>query len=179
MQEQDSIIVEKLKEGDLSAYDALFAKYYPALCLNAFFFLKDDQDAKDIVQALFIDIWEKKLYLFFHRDVKGYLYRAVKNRCLNHMDKQKNMQKRHEVFSGLHVHDQILEDNTAEHYSQLQKGLSTMAAQKRKALEMIYIKGSRYQEAADEMGISINSFKTHLKSGLKILRFGLKNNKSS
>jgi len=179
MQEQDSILVDKLKDGDLSAYDTLFAKYYPALCLNAFFFLKDDQDAKDIVQALFIDIWEKKLYLFFHRDVKGYLYRAVKNRCLNHMDKQKNRKKRHEVFTELQDYDDVQEDKTGEHYSRLQNGLAGMAAQKRKALEMIYVKGSRYQEAADEMGISINSFKTHLKSGLKILRFGLKNNKSS
>lgn len=179
MHEQDTIIVDKLKNGDLSAYDALFTKYYPALCLNAYFFLKDDEDAKDIVQALFIDIWEKKLYLFFHHDVKGYLYRAVKNKCLNHLDKQKNRQKKHEAFTELQQHNDLHDENAADHYRRLQSGLEGMAAQKRKALEMIYIKGSRYKEAADEMGISINSFKTHLKSGLKILRYGIKNNKSS
>ena len=61
----------------------------------------------------------------------------------------------------------------------MQNKLETLAGQKRVAIQMVYMKGKRYQDAADEMGISINSFKTHLKSGLKILRFGEKNNKNN
>ena len=180
MLQQDTHIVERLKQGDLSAYDALYIKYYKLLCVNAYFFLKDEQDAKDLVQIFFIDIWEKKIYLQFHDDIKGYLYRAIKNRCFNHISKQNTRDKNHSAFAELQ--DKIIWDSNEkvpDHIGQLNNTLQNISCQKRAAVEMVYIKGKKYQEAADEMGISINSFKTHLKSGLKILRYGLKNSHSS
>ena len=179
-QQQDIQIVEQLKNGDLSAYDSLFVKYYKLLCVSAYFFLRDEQEAKDLVQTFFLDIWEKKLYLHFHGEIKGYLYRAIKNRCLNEISKQKTRDKNHKVFADLQdekssPHDEIPPD----YYGQIQHTLEGMAGQKKVAIQIVYGKGKRYREAADEMGISINSFKTHLKSGLKILRYGEKNNKNN
>jgi RNA polymerase sigma-70 factor (ECF subfamily) len=52
----------------------------------------------------------------------------------------------------------------------LQEVLDEMPGQKRTAIQMVYLHGKRYQDAADTMKISINSLKTHLKTGLKILR---------
>jgi RNA polymerase sigma-70 factor (family 1) len=177
--QQDIEIVEQLKNGDLSAYDNLFIKYYKLLCVSAYFFLKDEQEAKDLVQTFFIDVWEKKLYLHFHDDIKGYLYRAIKNRCLNQLSKQKTRDKNHKAFADLQdekcsAHDEIQPD----YYGQMRSTLETMTGQKKLAIQMVYVKGKRYQDAANEMGISINSFKTHLKSGLKTLRYGTKNNKN-
>ena len=179
-QQQDIQIVEQLKNGDLSAYDSLFVKYYKLLCVSAYFFLRDEQEAKDLVQTFFIDIWEKKLYLHFHDEIKGYLFRSIKNRCINQISKQKTREKNHKAFADLQdekssPHDEMPPD----YYGQIQNTLEGMAGQKRMAIQMVYVKGKRYQEAADEMGISINSFKTHLKSGLKILRYGEKNNKNN
>ena len=179
MQNQDTQIVERLRKGDLSAYDILFAKYYKLLCVSAYFFLHDEQDSKDIIQTLFLDIWEKKLYLHFHDDVKGYLYRAVKNRCLNQISKQKTKHKNHNAFAELQPKEVLLHDEPApDFYGQIRSTLEDLACQKRVAIQMVYAKGKNYQDAADEMGISINSFKTHLKTGLKILRHGVKNNKN-
>ena len=180
MQQQEDIqIVEQLKNGDLSAYDSLFVKYYKLLCVSAYFFLKDEHAAKDLVQTFFLDIWEKKLYLHFHSEIKGYLYRAIKNRCLNEISKQKTRDKNHKAFADLQDVKSLPHDETPDYYGQMQSTLDGMTGQKRVAIQMVYLKGKRYQEAADEMGISINSFKTHLKSGLKILRYGEKNNKNN
>ena len=57
-----------------------------------------------------------------------------------------------------------------DYYKQLHSSLDNITGQKRMAIQMIYMQGKRYQEAAEEMGISLNSFKTHLKRGLKLLR---------
>jgi len=91
---QDIALVSRLKTGDLSAFDELYLKYYTLLCTSAFFFLKNGAEAKDLVQSLFLDIWDKQLYLHFHDDIKGYLFLATKNRCLNYLKKEK-VQGRH------------------------------------------------------------------------------------
>ena len=177
--QQDIHIVEQLKNGDLSAYDSLFVKYYKLLCVSAYFFLKDEQKAKDLVQTLFLNIWEKKLYLHFHDDIRGYLYRAIKNRCLNQLSKQKTREKNHKAFAELQDEKCSPHDDTQpDYYGQMRNTLEGMTGQKKLAIQMVYVKGKRYQDAAGEMGISINSFKTHLKSGLKTLRYGTKNNKN-
>lgn len=179
-QQQDIQIVERLKNGDLSAFDSLFVKYYKLLCVSAYFFLRDEQEAKDLVQTFFLDIWEKKLYLNFQGEIKGYLYRAIKNRCINEISKQKTRDRNYKSFADLQEEKCSPHDETRlDYYGQMQSTLEGMAGQKRVAIQMVYVEGKRYQEAADEMGISINSFKTHLKSGLKILRYKEKNKKNN
>lgn len=172
MQYQPDIqLVQRLKDGDVAAYDELFMKYHKLLCLNAFWFLRSEQEANDLVQTFFLDIWDKKLYLHFEGDIRGYLHQAVKNRCLTLLKKQKN--ERENKFAFTQLQDVTIATSTEpsmDYYSQLSTALNDMAVQKRAAIHMVYMQGKRYQEAADEMGISINSFKTHLKRGLKVLR---------
>ncbi|WP_423737507.1 RNA polymerase sigma factor [Chitinophaga caseinilytica] len=171
-QSPDTLLVDRLKEGDVTAFDALFLKYYKVLCANAFWFLQQEHEAKDLVQTFFMDIWDKKLYLQFNGDVKGYLHMAVKNRCLNHLKRQKIRDGHQEAFSSLQDESwrPEQEGSGGEYYRQLQSSLEQVTGQKRMAIHMVYMEGKRYQEAADEMGISVNSFKTHLKRGLKLLR---------
>jgi len=167
---QDTALICRLKEGDLSAFDELYLKYYTLLCTSAFFFVKNAAEAKDLVQNLFLDVWDKRLYMHFHEDIKGYLFLAVKHRCINHLKKQK-VQERHE--KGYSVLQEEAEPGWApgeEHYQRLHSLLEQMPDQKKTAIQMVYIHGKRYQDAADTMRISINSLKTHLKTGLKFLR---------
>ena len=174
----DTLLVEQLKEGDQTAFDALFVKYYKMLCVNAYWFLQNEQEAKDLIQTFFMDIWDKKLYLQFDGDVKGYLHTAVKNRCLNYIRKQKLRYEHQEAFSNLQDDTcQAQPDAVPDYYKQLHTSLNDISGQKKMAIQMVYIQGKRYQEAAEEMGISINSFKTHLKRGLKLLRFAVNSKK--
>ncbi|WP_326994339.1 sigma-70 family RNA polymerase sigma factor [Chitinophaga sp. 212800010-3] len=172
----DIELVQRLKEGDNSAYDALFMKYHKMLCLNAYWFLRNEAEANDLVQTFFLDIWDKKLYLQFNGDIRGYLHQAVKNRCLTHLKKQKTEKERQQAFTQLQD-DMVVpgQENSPDYYKQVLTVINDMATQKRSAIQMVYIQGKRYQEAADEMGISINSFKTHLKRGLKVLRHAIVN----
>jgi RNA polymerase sigma-70 factor (ECF subfamily) len=172
--QQDTALISRLKEGDLSAFDELYLKYYALLCASAFFFLKNEQEAKDLVQNLFLDIWDRQLYLHFHEDVKGYLFLAVKHRCINHLKKLQVQDKTKRGYMALlddaGIMSGALEEEGSDHYHQLEAALEEMPEQKKRAIQMVYIHGKRYQDAADAMRISINSLKTHLKTGLKLLR---------
>lgn len=170
----DIQLVQRLKEGDATAYDALFMKYHKLLCLNAYWFLRDEPEANDLVQTFFVDIWDKKLYLQFDGDIKGYLHQAIKNRCLTLLKKQKAEREKQAAFTQLQEETCISHPELSpDYYKQVLTVINEMAIQKRSAIQMVYIQGKRYQEAADEMGISINSFKTHLKRGLKVLRHAI------
>jgi len=169
--QQDILLVCRLKEGDLTAFDELYLKYYKLLCVSAYFFLKNEQESKDLVQTLFLDIWDKQLYTRFHDDIKGYLFRAIKNRSLNHLKNQLVQYKRREGYAELQDDaGSPYTEGLPDYYQQLYAAMEDMSGQKRTAIQMVYMQGKRYQDAADSMRISINSLKTHLKTGLKILR---------
>lgn len=154
----------------MKAFDTLFVKYYKLMVANCYFFLRDEQEAKDLVQVFFSEIWEKRLYLNMEGDIKGYLYRSIQNRCLNLQRKQTTEQKKQELF--IQAEREIVPENkwTENQYKQLQDALEDMPMQRREALRMIYFEDKKYHDAANEMGISINSLKTHLKIGLRNLR---------
>ena len=171
---QDIALVNRLKGGDLSAFDELYLKYYTLLCTSAFFFLKNGAEAKDLVQSLFLDIWDRQLYLHFHDDIKGYLFLATKNRCLNYLKREKVQGRHRKGYAALQEEgvpaDQAYGEGATDYHQRLQSLLEQMPEQKKTAIQMVYIHGKRYQDAADAMRISINSLKTHLKTGLKVLR---------
>lgn len=173
--QQDKALLARLREEDPSAYDALYLKYYRLLCTSAFFFLRNEQEAKDLVQNLFLDIWDKKLFLQFHEDIKGYLFRAVKNRCLNYIEKQQTRNRHCKQYTDMQEEYSLPEtEQQADHYQELYNVLEEMPRQKKNAIQFVYLHGKPYNEAAHSMGISINSLKTHLKTGLRILRGEIK-----
>lgn len=168
----DSKLLAQLKNGDSRAYDQIFLKYYKVLCVSAYFFLKDDQGAKDLVQTFFVEMWEKKLYLNLEGEMRGYLMRAVQNRCLNFIRKEVSDHKKRMGFYDVCVIDaDSVEQQIPESlYRKLSKALHGLPKQRQTALQMVYFEKKKYQEAATVMGISINSLKTHLKIGIKNLR---------
>lgn len=172
----DSYLLKKLKEGEKSAFDAFFRKYYKLLIANAFFYLKDEQEAKDVVQDFLFDFWDKRLYERLEGDMKGYLYRSVQNRCYN-LRKRRILEEREAGFLALET--QVSECGAEEHeeeLTQLEEAFEKLPQQRKEALMRVYLEEKKYQEAADEIGISLNTLKTHLKIGLKNLREKLKKN---
>ncbi|WP_449437417.1 RNA polymerase sigma factor [Pedobacter steynii] len=59
MENEDQILLDQLKGGDYTAYELIFKKYYKVLSTKAYFMLEDDMEAEDLVQNLFISIWQK------------------------------------------------------------------------------------------------------------------------
>lgn len=175
MQQEDAILVARLRSNDVDAFDELYQKYFKLLCASAFFFLNNEGWAKDVVQNLFIDIWEKKLFHDFHGNVKGYLFLSIKNRCFNLIKSEKVRMRKEAAVVGTDQASYICteEQNMPDCGEKLRYLLANMKGQRRTAVRMVYLDGKKYKDAAHDMGISINSLKTHLKSALKMLRMNM------
>jgi len=90
LSDQDLII--RLRAGESTALDELFRRYYVDLCRTALRFVNDEQEAEDIVQNLFISLWEKRASQQENLGSVGpYLRRAVRNRSLNYLRDQKRI----------------------------------------------------------------------------------------
>ncbi|WP_177230363.1 RNA polymerase sigma factor [Chitinophaga sp. CF118] len=79
----DSAMLTALKGGDIKAYQYFFMKYYKPLCLKARMMLNSMQEAEQLVQQIFVEVWEERLYHEIEHSVGGYFYRKVHNSCVN------------------------------------------------------------------------------------------------
>lgn len=79
----EKALLLRLQDGDEQAYTFLYQQYHPALYLYAFRLSNDEDDAADLVQELFIYIWDKRRQLTFTTSFRAYLYRSIRHRFLN------------------------------------------------------------------------------------------------
>lgn len=171
---KDSYLLEKLKAGDKDAFDIFFVKYYKLLVANALFFIRDEQGAKDVVQEFLFEFWHKKLYMRLEGDIKGYLYRCVQHKCFN-VQRRRTLEQKVATLSGLNkIEAEEENEEKEERLARLQEALNDLPPQRREVLQRVYFEERKYQDAANEIGISLNTLKTHLKFGMKNLREKLK-----
>ena len=170
-QKQDELL-SLLQSGDKAAFEQLFRLHFKPLRLNAYLILKNEQEAEDIVQQLFLDIWNFELYRNIQTSLKSYLHTAIKHRCLNYLKSQNRQTKKlHEYAIQLQTNISVESEPPSP---QLLTVLDSLPAQQWKAFHLIHMQNKKYQEAAEEMGISINSLKSHLKLAVKCVRGKLK-----
>jgi len=87
--EHNSSLVRRLKEGDESAYEHMIDKYDYKLCLYANSLVKDFLLAEDIVQNVYIKVWEKRQNLNPELPLKSFLFKSVYNDCITEFHKNK------------------------------------------------------------------------------------------
>ena len=80
---EEKNIFTQIQKGDEKAFEQLFKSYYGHLCLFAAKIVQDEIAAEEIVQDIFVKFWEKKKQSTIEASIKNYLFRSVKNSCLN------------------------------------------------------------------------------------------------
>ena len=170
---QETALLQAFKKGEQSAFEAAFKRYYKQLRLEAFLLLKNQKDAEDLVQELFLDIWNKQLYRNVQHTIGAYLHMAIRNKCLNFLEKEKRAQKKVQAYNPVLATLPDEYDLSLPHI--FQSALNKLPAQRQKAFILVYMEEKKYEEAAAEMGISINSIKSHLKLAIKSLKNHLHN----
>lgn len=162
-------LLERFKKGDVQAFEEVFKSCYPLLKTEAWLLLEEDEEAEDQVQQLFIDIWNKALYKNIDVSIRAYLYRAIRHKCLNFLEKKRRQERMVSEYaqSAEEVDTETISEELPLHMHQV---LQELPPQRLAAFNLVYLEEKSYKTAAGEMGISVNSLKTHLKMGLKFLR---------
>ena len=138
--------------------------------LYALSFLTSEEEAEDVIQEVFVNFWKDETY----RKVKGevtktYLFRSVKNNCLNRLKKKDVLRDRLDLLREDIVEEEIMKWND-ELIQEVESEIDRMPEQTKLIIRGVFFREMKYQEVADELGISINTVKTLLKNGMKYLR---------
>jgi RNA polymerase sigma-70 factor, ECF subfamily len=157
----------------LSEIEQLFKEHYEALHRYAFTILKDEDDAKDVLQAVFINIWERRETLHFTGSAKAYLYRAAYNESLNYIKKEGVRQKHQQGAGALQDHSEQHkqeQEDLQEWKQKVDNVLEQMPPQCRTVFLKSRTEQKKYIEIAEELGISVKTVEAHMSKALKIIR---------
>ena len=166
-----------LKEGKETAFEMIFRTYYQPLCKYAYSFLNDKDEAEEVVQASFISIWEKRGELSIQTSLKSYLYRMVRNACLNVIKHEKVKQQHAQVqlAGGEPAQESSSQPVLASELEQkIYESMKLLPEQCRLVFQLSRFEGLKYQEIADQLDISVKTVENQVGKALKIMRTQLK-----
>jgi RNA polymerase sigma-70 factor (ECF subfamily) len=152
-----------------SVVETYFQEYSDRLHRYAFTILRDDEDAKDAVQTVFLKLWEKGNALDSEKSIKSYLYTSVHNHCLN-VKRHQKVKDRH-IASGKEPTAEIDDQLTRkEDRQRITASLEQLPPRCRRIFIMSRLDEKKYAEIAAELEISVKTVEVQMGKALKILR---------
>lgn len=172
------ILIEKLNNKDLEAFKSLFDIYFQQLCVFSHKITNNKDVAKDIVQDLFITLWQSDVKFKNQFFLNSYLYRSVQNRSVNHLNKEKSNADLKElnntefiITDETYLNEQIETEVLAE----IDKTISELPLQCQMIFKYSYIDNIAVKDIADMLNISVNTVKTQRMRAKIFLKDKLKN----
>jgi RNA polymerase sigma-70 factor (ECF subfamily) len=168
----DVELVALLKEGRQSAFAELYNRYKAALLLHAFRMLKDDEEARDIVQEMFAVLWAKRNQLVIKRGFDSYMYGALKNRILNIIAHKKVIEKYTLSLDGFVEAAEVSGDDLMIE-KQLRKliedEIANLPPKMREIFELSRMEGLSHKQIAERLNISEHTVKSQVQNATKAL----------
>lgn len=155
----------------------IFDDHFHLLVYSAYSYVKDYNQAEDIVQDVFVKVWQNFDYIIQIKDIKGYLYKAVKNSSLNYIKhinvRQKFVEESVDLYSEM-------EKSAEEHktYEETRKrihlAVNKLPAHWKEAFVHSRYNNLKYHEIASKMNVSQKTVEKYISKSLNILRNELK-----
>ncbi len=167
----------KIENTHTHAYEQLFRDNYSDMCAYANRFLNDVAASEDVVQEVFVKLWNNKEDVSQLRSQRSYLFRAVRNSCLNlikHIQIREDYKQDNERQMTLDEGHDGDGELISELEQKIRKTIDRLPIERRKVFIMSRYDGLKYREIADKLGISQKTVEKQIGSALRFLRQELK-----
>ncbi|WP_430811256.1 MULTISPECIES: RNA polymerase sigma-70 factor [unclassified Carboxylicivirga] len=169
----DIELIKGIERGDEAAYQELFVRYYAQLVVFARKVVIDDDLARDLVQDVIVNFYEKRKVIKIHSSLKAHLYQSVRNRCLNQIKHTQIRRDHHANIYQINKSEEAFVDDKLEE-TELQQKIYTiikgLPTQCKRIFEMSRFEGVTNQEIADRLDLSKRTVETQISKALKIMR---------
>ena len=179
MESTEALLVQQLKNGVDAAYKYLYDQHYQILCHVAAQYVKDDFLAETIVGDVIFHLWEVRETIEINTSVRSYLMTCVRNRCIDYLKSQYH--KREVAHSDTGLRDfpvlQYVKDDDyplgklleKELENEIMNAINRLPDECRRVFNMSRFENRKYEEIAQELKISVNTVKYHIKHALALL----------
>lgn len=175
----DEHLIERIKQGDVEAFEQVYKAYYELLCHFALHLIHNLAIAEEVVDDVLFYLWDHRTEIDIV-SLKGYLLRAVRNQSINAVRSKSYRQEAHETeISSAEAHEFIgtLFDDShplerlllQEMEEKLREAIEQLPEECRRVFKMSRMEDKKYAEIASELGISVNTVKYHMKNAVKTL----------
>lgn len=167
----DKLVLKEIKNGNNLIYENIFHDHYNSLVNFANRFLLDIKASEDVVQGVFIYLWENSESIHINTSIKNYLYQAVKNGCLNQLRSLKLWDKHQLLYleAVLNTSDNRVLENS-DIVDDIKNALSKLPPQMYQVFHKKYFQEQSVNEIAQELSISPNTVKVQLHKGRLYIR---------
>jgi RNA polymerase sigma-70 factor (ECF subfamily) len=175
MNERD--LIELFKKNDPSAIETIFKTFHSSLCRVAYTIVKDTDQAKDIVQDVFVKVWQNRNHLTITGSLGAYLRKAAVNTALNYLESSHRSKK--QELGETHL-TMFASNPTAEAIShveltqQANKAIDELPVRTRIVFRLIRNEDMSYKEVAETLDISPKAVEKEMMRALRLLREALK-----
>ncbi len=175
--QEEKALISRLKQGEQSALKIIFNTYHTWLCQVSYAIVSDEDEAKDVVQEVFIKLWRNREKLEIHSSLPAYLKRAVVNTSLNQIEK-------HKVFKRAEIEKFDLKNSGNNEVEQklfleelsllAENAIQDLPTRTKAVFTLIRSEEMSYKEVAGTLNISLKAVEKEMMKALRLLRKALK-----
>ncbi len=165
-------LLSQLKKGDIKAFENIFNLYYSRLCEYSFFLTAEKAEAEEIVQKLFINLWENRETNKIH-SLKPYLFKAIHNNSIKYINRKKTKAFAEKDFN-------LLEDSSPENeyyldlYEKLEECIDELPEKCKKIFILSKFDNLKHKEIAQKLDISPKTVEVQVRRAKLFLKEKLK-----
>lgn len=159
--------------NDLEQFEELFRQYYSLLTAKAWQLCSNWQMAEDAVQEFFADVWAKKSWNHITTHFAPYAIKGVQYKTISLLRKSSKQDIIEEPAVQLAADERMEAELQADQWQRelkLLEALNALPAQRKEAFLLAHYHNRSYSEISEQMGVSVNTVKTHLRLAMSQLR---------
>lgn len=171
----DDELLGQLRNGEAAALDMIFKKYWQPLFISAFNFLRDKESCEDIIQDIFIKIWDRRHEIEIKTSLKAYLFAAMRYGVYRQV---KVGNARVDIFECL---DEVFKDSSPyeglvhkELLAKVDLAIEGLPDKCREVYRLSREEHLSHKEISEKLNISPKTVETHITKALKHLRISIK-----
>ncbi|WP_113662359.1 RNA polymerase sigma factor [Pedobacter nanyangensis] len=169
----DKALLGQMAQGSEQAFALLYNQYRHLLFVHIYRKLQDEDEARDVVQEIFLNLWERRNSLQIKDSLSAYLYNAARYRIINRISKQLNASRYIDHFQAfVNSYAEGTDHRVRERMltALLEKEIEQLPTKMRQVFELSRKEGLSHKEIAERLNITEQSVRSHVKNALHILR---------
>lgn len=173
----EETLIQRFINSDQTAFELLFRFYYPGLVTFVSQIILDRDEAEEIVQDFFVNVWSARKSIHQSSSLKSYFFVSVKNRAFNYLKKEQIREKTLNQLKEIVEKDILFQPDLfieSELQQEINKAMEKLPARAREVFVMSRFKGISNDEIASQLELSKRTVETQISNALKILREELK-----